>query len=81
MVLIIGKFKDMLFKSLVEQINSTHAVDFVCQSRGPKYPILASFINQKIGKDLIGNQGCKTLCHGSFAQRFNLIHSTICTEA
>ena len=40
----------MFFKSFVEQINSTHAGDFVFQSKRQEYPKLASFINQKDAK-------------------------------
>ena len=65
----------------VMQINSTHAEDFMYQSRRQNHPILASFLNQKMQKYLIGNQRCKTLFHGFLDKRFNLIHSTICIKA
>ena len=63
------------------QINSTHAEDFMYQSRRQNHPILASFLNQKMQKYLIGNQRCKTLFHGFLDKRFNLIHSNTNTEA
>ena len=63
----------MVFRSFVKQIWSGQAGNLVSQSKRQNHPILASFTNQKYGKDLIENQGCKTWMQWIVGPRFTLI--------
>ena len=54
------------------QINSTHAEDFVYQSRGPKSPKLASFVNQKYAKRCDWKSNIENIIPWIFGQRFDL---------